>query len=167
MSKRNLKQKIELPHLSQGMYGEEEGELVFLHYGQVYPISLLKEALQKLPDLLSSYAKILQEGTLESKKIKYKYFTEKELEEIEKTYSDGLTADEIVKLCRDKGMRFSKPTLRLYVSKGILQPSERRKRKTSGKRYSSIGVYQTSSVRRITHTKYLLEEEDLLEELFQ
>jgi len=91
---------------------------------------------------------------------RYKYITERQIVEFEERYPEGMTADQIVDICRNAGMRFSKATLRSYVSKELLAGSVRRKIKVSGKRYSSQGVYPPSTVRQIARIKHLLEEEE-------
>lgn len=154
------RQEILHPGLCQGLHmTDDSGRPAFYHYGRLYGIDEIRQRLEELPSLLDQVTQEGPRGPSREERERYSYFTADELDRIEEEHAEGITADDIVRLCRAKGMRLSKPTLRLYVSRGILEPSERRKRPVKGKRYSSVGYYPSDTIRGIARTKYLLEEE--------
>jgi uncharacterized protein with von Willebrand factor type A (vWA) domain len=70
---------------------------------------------------------------------------EQELQEIERTWPNGLTSRQIVDVFETRGIRFSEATLRKYVQLGLLPRSVRVGRK--GKHRGSCGVYPSHVVR--------------------
>ena len=90
--------------------------------------------------------------------------TDDELQEIEDTYSDGITAVEVVDIFVARGVRFSEATFRKYVQQGLLPRSRRVGRK--GKHRGSLGVYPAKTVRRINAIKRLMSEGYTIEEIY-
>src|SRR5690242_9325840 len=72
---------------------------------------------------------------------------ERELEEIERAWPNGLTSRQIVDVFETRGIRFSEATLRKYVQLGLLPRSVRVGRK--GKHRGSCGLYPAHVVRRV------------------
>lgn len=81
-------------------------------------------------------------------------FAESELAEIEASYPDGLTTQEIVELFSGRGERLSEATFRKYVQQGLLPRSVRVGRK--GKHRGSQGRYPASVVRQIDAVRVLM-----------
>ena len=79
---------------------------------------------------------------------------ERELQEIEKGWPDGLTSRQIVDVFETRGIRFSEATLRKYVQLGLLPRSVRVGRK--GKHRGSCGVYPSHIVRRVNAVKGMM-----------
>src|SRR6184192_3877256 len=69
-----------------------------------------------------------------------------ELDEIERSWPQGLTSRQIIDLFETRGIRFSEATLRKYVQLGLLPRSVRVGRK--GKHRGSCGVYPAHVIRR-------------------
>jgi hypothetical protein len=80
--------------------------------------------------------------------------TERDLRDIERAHPQGLSARQIVDLFQSRGMRLSEATFRKYVQLGMLPRSVRVGRK--GRHQGSLGMYPTSTVRRINVIKRLL-----------
>src|SRR5678815_1690657 len=76
---------------------------------------------------------------------------DRELEEIEHSWPDGMTSRQIVDVFETRGIRFSEATLRKYVQLGLLPRSVRVGRK--GKHQGSQGMYPARVVRQIQRIK--------------
>jgi hypothetical protein len=88
---------------------------------------------------------------------------ERELEEIERTWPNGLTSRQIVDVFETRGIRFSEATLRKYVQLGLLPRSVRVGRK--GKHRGSCGVYPSHVIRRVNAVKGMMAEDRTIEEI--
>lgn len=80
--------------------------------------------------------------------------SDRDLRQIEKEFADGLTAAQVVHLLTTRGIRFSEATFRKYVQQGLLPRSRRVGRK--GKHQGSLGLYPSTTVRRINAIKRLM-----------
>ena len=92
-----------------------------------------------------------------------KLLAEAELEAIERTYADGITAVQIVDVFTGRGIKFSEASFRKYVQQGLLPRSKRVGRK--GKHRGSLGVYPAKTVRRINTVKQLMADGHTIEEI--
>jgi DNA-binding transcriptional MerR regulator len=88
---------------------------------------------------------------------------ERELQEIERTWQNGLTSRQIVDVFETRGIRFSEATLRKYVQLGLLPRSVRVGRK--GKHRGSCGVYPAQVIRRVNAVKGMMAEDRTIEEI--
>jgi hypothetical protein len=88
---------------------------------------------------------------------------ERELQEIERTWPNGLTSRQIVDVFETRGIRFSEATLRKYVQLGLLPRSVRVGRK--GKHRGSCGVYPAQVIRRVNAVKGMMAEDRTIEEI--
>jgi hypothetical protein len=88
---------------------------------------------------------------------------ERELQEIERTWPNGLTSRQIVDVFETRGIRFSEATLRKYVQLGLLPRSIRVGRK--GKHRGSCGVYPAHVIRRVNAVKGMMAEDRTIEEI--
>jgi hypothetical protein len=88
---------------------------------------------------------------------------EREIDEIERTWPNGLTSRQIVDVFETRGIRFSEATLRKYVQLGLLPRSVRVGRK--GKHRGSCGLYPAHVVRRVNAVKGLMAEDRTIEEI--
>ena len=88
---------------------------------------------------------------------------DRELQDIERDYPEGLTSVQIVDIFTQRGIRFSEATFRKYVQQGLLARSRRVGRK--GKHQGSLGLYPASTVRRINTLKRLMAENFTIEEI--
>ena len=88
---------------------------------------------------------------------------EKELEEIERTWPNGMTSRQIVDVFETRGIRFSEATLRKYVQLGLLPRSVRVGRK--GKHRGSCGLYPAHVIRRVNAVKGMMAEDRTIEEI--
>ncbi|MCX5745592.1 MAG: MerR family transcriptional regulator [Proteobacteria bacterium] len=86
-----------------------------------------------------------------------------ELEALEATYADGITAAQIVDVFTSRGIRFSEASFRKYVQQGLLPRSRRVGRK--GKNRGSLGLYPAKTVRRINDVKQLMSSGYTIEEI--
>jgi DNA-binding transcriptional MerR regulator len=86
-----------------------------------------------------------------------------EMDEIESTHPDGITAVQIVELFTSRDIRFSEASFRKYVQLGLLPRSRRIGRK--GKHRGSMGVYPAKTVRRINEIKRLMADGYTIEEI--
>jgi DNA-binding transcriptional MerR regulator len=86
-----------------------------------------------------------------------------EIDEVESTYPDGITAVQVVELFTSRDVRFSEATFRKYVQLGLLPRSRRIGRK--GKHRGSMGVYPAKTVRRINEIKRLMADGYTIEEI--
>jgi DNA-binding transcriptional MerR regulator len=86
-----------------------------------------------------------------------------EIEQIEATYPDGITAVQVVELFTSRDVRFSEASFRKYVQLGLLPRSRRIGRK--GKHRGSMGVYPAKTVRRINEIKRLMADGYTIEEI--
>lgn len=88
---------------------------------------------------------------------------ERELDEIERTWPNGLTSRQIVDVFETRGIRFSEATLRKYVQLGLLPRSVRVGRK--GKHRGSCGLYPALVIRRVNLVKGMMAEDRTIEEI--
>jgi len=88
---------------------------------------------------------------------------EREIEEIERTWPNGLTSRQIVDVFETRGIRFSEATLRKYVQLGLLPRSVRVGRK--GKHRGSCGLYPALVIRRVNIVKRMMAEDRTIEEI--
>src|SRR5436190_5699496 len=88
---------------------------------------------------------------------------EREIEEIERAWPNGLTSRQIVDVFETRGIRFSEATLRKYVQLGLLPRSVRVGRK--GKHRGSCGLYPSHVVRRVNVVKGMMAEDRTIEEI--
>lgn len=88
---------------------------------------------------------------------------EREIDEIERSWPDGLTSRQIVDVFETRGIRFSEATLRKYVQLGLLPRSVRVGRK--GKHRGSCGLYPSHVVRRVNAVKGMMAEDRTIEEI--
>ncbi len=88
---------------------------------------------------------------------------EREIEEIERTWPNGLTSRQIVDVFETRGIRFSEATLRKYVQLGLLPRSVRVGRK--GKHRGSCGLYPSHVVRRVNVVKGMMASDRTIEEI--
>jgi hypothetical protein len=88
---------------------------------------------------------------------------EREIDEIERTWPNGLTSRQIVDVFETRGIRFSEATLRKYVQLGLLPRSVRVGRK--GKHRGSCGLYPALVVRRVNAVKGMMAEDRTIEEI--
>lgn len=89
--------------------------------------------------------------------------SEAEIDQIEATYPDGITAVQVVELFTSRDVRFSEASFRKYVQLGLLPRSRRIGRK--GKHRGSMGVYPAKTVRRINEIKRLMADGYTIEEI--
>ena len=88
---------------------------------------------------------------------------DREIDEIERTWPDGLTSRQIVDVFETRGIRFSEATLRKYVQLGLLPRSVRVGRK--GKHRGSCGLYPSHVIRRVNVVKGMMAEDRTIEEI--
>src|SRR5262252_9520953 len=88
---------------------------------------------------------------------------DRELEEIERSWPDGMTSRQIVDVFETRGIRFSEATLRKYVQLGLLPRSVRVGRK--GKHRGSCGLYPSHVIRRVNQVKGMMAEDRTIEEI--
>jgi hypothetical protein len=88
---------------------------------------------------------------------------EREIQEIERAWPNGLTSRQIVDVFETRGIRFSEATLRKYVQLGLLPRSVRVGRK--GKHRGSCGVYPAHVIRRVTVVKAMMADNRTIEEI--
>jgi hypothetical protein len=87
----------------------------------------------------------------------------REVDEIERTWPDGMTSRQIVDVFETRGIRFSEATLRKYVQLGLLPRSVRVGRK--GKHRGSCGLYPSHVIRRVNEVKGMMAEDRTIEEI--
>ena len=88
---------------------------------------------------------------------------EREIDEIERAWPNGLTSRQIVDVFETRGIRFSEATLRKYVQLGLLPRSVRVGRK--GKHRGSCGLYPALVVRRVNVVKGMMAADRTIEEI--
>jgi DNA-binding transcriptional MerR regulator len=88
---------------------------------------------------------------------------DREIEEIERSWPDGMTSRQIVDVFETRGIRFSEATLRKYVQLGLLPRSVRVGRK--GKHRGSCGLYPAHVIRRVNVVKGMMAEDRTIEEI--
>ena len=88
---------------------------------------------------------------------------EREIEEIERAWPNGLTSRQIVDVFETRGIRFSEATLRKYVQLGLLPRSVRVGRK--GKHRGSCGLYPAHVIRRVNVVKGMMAADRTIEEI--
>lgn len=91
------------------------------------------------------------------------FLEERELQEIEQNWPNGLTSRQLVDVFETRGIRFSEATLRKYVQLGLLPRSVRVGRK--GKHRGSCGIYPSHVVRRVNAVKGMMAENLTIEEI--
>ena len=90
---------------------------------------------------------------------------EREIDEIERAWPNGLTSRQIVDVFETRGIRFSEATLRKYVQLGLLPRSVRVGRK--GKHRGSCGLYPALVIRRVNLVKGMMAEDRTIEEILR
>src|ERR1700746_1250165 len=88
---------------------------------------------------------------------------EREIEEIERTWPNGVTSRQIVDVFETRGIRFSEATLRKYVQLGRLPRSVRVGRK--GKHRGCCGLYPADVIGRLNVVKGMMAADRTIEEL--
>lgn len=88
---------------------------------------------------------------------------DREIDDIERAWPDGLTSRQIVDVFETRGIRFSEATLRKYVQLGLLPRSVRVGRK--GKHRGSCGLYPAHVIRRVNVVKGMMAEDRTIEEI--
>ena len=88
---------------------------------------------------------------------------DRELDEIERSWPDGMTSRQIVDVFETRGIRFSEATLRKYVQLGLLPRSVRVGRK--GKHRGSCGLYPSHVIRRVNVVKGMMAQDRTIEEI--
>jgi hypothetical protein len=88
---------------------------------------------------------------------------EREIQEIERAWPNGLTSRQIVDVFETRGVRFSEATLRKYVQLGLLPRSVRIGRK--GKHRGSCGLYPAHVIRRVNAVKGMMADNLTIEEI--
>lgn len=88
---------------------------------------------------------------------------ERELQQIESAWPNGMTSRQIVDVFETRGIRFSEATLRKYVQLGLLPRSVRVGRK--GKHRGSCGLYPAHVVRRVNAVKGMMAADLTIEEI--
>jgi len=88
---------------------------------------------------------------------------EREIDEIERAWPNGLTSRQIVDVFETRGIRFSEATLRKYVQLGLLPRSVRVGRK--GKHRGSCGLYPAHVIRRVNVVKGMMASDRTIEEI--
>src|SRR5262245_31734342 len=88
---------------------------------------------------------------------------DRELDEIERAWPDGMTSRQIVDVFETRGIRFSEATLRKYVQLGLLPRSVRVGRK--GKHRGSCGLYPSHVIRRVNVVKGMMADDRTIEEI--
>src|SRR4029077_13374738 len=86
-----------------------------------------------------------------------------EIDEIERSWPDGMTSRQIVDVFETRGIRFSEATLRKYVQLGLLPRSVRVGRK--GKHRGSCGLYPAHVIRRVNVVKGMMAQDRTIEEI--
>jgi DNA-binding transcriptional MerR regulator len=87
----------------------------------------------------------------------------RDISEIERAHSDGLSSQQILELCEKHGHPLSEATLRKYVQLGLLPRSRRVGQK--GKHRGSRGIYPVEVIRRIDEIRRAMTAGDTLETL--
>lgn len=91
------------------------------------------------------------------------YWTPDALAEIEATYPEGITTQQIVDIFLSRGEKFTEATFRKYVQLGLLPRSVRVGRK--GKHRGSKGLYPVSIIRQIDVIRRLMIQGLTIEEI--
>lgn len=91
------------------------------------------------------------------------FLDEREVQEIEQAWPNGLTSRQLVDVFETRGIRFSEATLRKYVQLGLLPRSVRIGRK--GKHRGSCGIYPSHVVRRVNAVKGMMADNLTIEEI--
>jgi DNA-binding transcriptional MerR regulator len=91
------------------------------------------------------------------------FLDEREVQEIEQSWPNGLTSRQLVDVFETRGIRFSEATLRKYVQLGLLPRSVRVGRK--GKHRGSCGIYPAHVVRRVNAVKGMMADNLTIEEI--
>jgi len=86
-------------------------------------------------------------------------FSNRELLELEKKWSDGIPTDEILALFRDRGFRVSLHTFRKYIQAGLVAPSLMRTG-AAGKFKGSSGAYPPYTITGVNDVKRRIMDHD-------
>ena len=89
--------------------------------------------------------------------------TARKLQEIERTYPEGLSSKQILAVLDEVGEPLTEATLRKYVQLGLLPRSRRVGQK--GKHRGSRGIYPVEVIRRVDEIRRAMDQGDTLEEL--
>jgi hypothetical protein len=90
-------------------------------------------------------------------------WSEDELDELERSFPDGMNVQQIVDVFVERGARLTEATFRKYVQLGLLPRSVRVGRK--GKHRGSQGLYPATAVRQIDHIRRLMAQGFTIEEI--
>ena len=89
--------------------------------------------------------------------------TARKLQEIERTYPEGLSSKQILAVLDEVGEPLTEATLRKYVQLGLLPRSRRVGQK--GKHRGSRGIYPVEVIRRVDEIRRAMDQGETLEEL--
>jgi DNA-binding transcriptional MerR regulator len=90
-------------------------------------------------------------------------FSERELEELERRFPQGVTSAEVLRIFQNRGHRLSEGTFRKYVQQNLLPRSKRVGKK--GKHKGSTGMYPPSIIRQIVAIKRMMSEGLTIEQI--
>jgi len=90
-------------------------------------------------------------------------FSERELVDLEATYPDGMSVQQVVDAFVGRGSRLTEATFRKYVQLGLVPRSVRVGRK--GKHQGSQGLYPSTAVRQIDHIRKLMQRGITMEDI--
>ncbi len=85
------------------------------------------------------------------------YLDEKEVFSLMEIHKEGITSAQVIKIFRDKGIRFSEATLRKYVQLGLL-PRSHRVSVGAGKHRGSRGIYSVLVIKNINDIKKMMDD---------
>jgi hypothetical protein len=128
-----------------------------------YSIDYFEKHLMKRSPPSASAPASFREAASRAEASRAGLLEERELEEIERAWPNGLTSRQIVDVFETRGIRFSEATLRKYVQLGLLPRSVRVGRK--GKHRGSCGLYPSLVIRRVNTVKGMMAEDRTIEEI--
>jgi len=92
-----------------------------------------------------------------------RFLPDEALSEIERQYPEGLTLAQVIEAFANRSIHLSEATFRKYVQLGLLGHSRRIGRK--GKHQGSLGLYPTSTVRRVNAIKQMMAQSYTIEDI--
>jgi len=128
-----------------------------------YSIDYFDKQLMKRSTPSASAPASVREAAARGGETRTGLLDEREIVEIERTWTNGLTSRQIVDVFETRGIRFSEATLRKYVQLGLLPRSVRVGRK--GKHRGSCGLYPALVIRRVNTVKGMMAEDRTIEEI--
>ncbi|MFK7988657.1 MAG: hypothetical protein AB8I08_21740 [Sandaracinaceae bacterium] len=90
-------------------------------------------------------------------------WSDEELAELERTYAEGVTVQQVVEAFSSRGARLTEATFRKYVQVGLLPRSVRVAR--TGKRRGSRGLYPCTVIRQIVEVRRLMSQGYTMDEI--